>query len=141
MDDDQDVNNGSNVTDTNILQFPQSRCRKSNQGFNHHGINFHDAHLREYLHDKPYALEHDLRESELFLANLLHNIAEQYQLDPYYAAQSISPFIPGLHSLVETVLNYCDSPYCDKEHIEIINQLLAETLVNSFQHAQNLAGE
>lgn len=105
----------------NILIFPQSRCRLGKQQI-------------DYPSD-----EHGLGESELFLANLLHNIAEQYHLDPYYASQSISPFIPGLHSLVETVLHYCDSPHCKAEHLEVINQLLAETLINSFQHAQNLA--
>ncbi len=110
------------MKDDNILIFPQSRCRPPSGTSS----------------EKPL---HGMHESELFLARLLHNIAEQYQLDPYYAAQSISPYIPGLHSLVETVLSYCDSPYCNAEHLDLINQLLAETLVNSFQHAQNLAYE
>jgi len=110
------------MKDDNILIFPQSRCRRSS------GISS----------DQPPL---DVHESELFLARLLHSIAEQYQLDPYYAAQSISPYIPGLHSLVETVLNYCDSPFCNAEELDLINQLLAETLVNSFNHAQNLAYE
>lgn len=115
------------MKDDNILIFPQSRCRSSEHKADHSGpINKDSA-------------QYGLRESELFLARLLHSIAEQYQLDPYYASQSISPFIPGLHSLVETVLNYCDSPTCNVEHMDIINQLLAETLVNSFQHAQHLA--
>ncbi len=117
------------MKDDNILIFPQSRCRQSNSSADHSGpIN-------------PKSVQYGLQDSELFLAQLLHNIAEQYQLDPYYAAQTISPYIPGLHSLVETVLSYCDSPYYSPEQIDIINQLLAETLVNSFRHAQNLAYE
>lgn len=103
----------------NIIIFPQSRCRLSQ-------LDIDNAQF-------------GLQESEVFLAHLLHNIAEQYQLDPHDTAQSISPFIPGLHSLVETVLSYCDSPYRNAEHMDVINQLLAETLVNSFQHAQFLA--
>ena len=110
------------MKDDNILVFPQSRCRPSS------GTS--EEKTLQGIH-----------ESELFLARLLHSIAEQYQLDPYYAAQSISPYIPGLHSLVETVLSYCDSPYYNSEQLDLINQLLAETLVNSFQHAQNLAYE
>jgi len=118
------------MKDNNILIFPQSRCRPSTQ-------NTHNASsLHQYAEN-----EYGLKESEIFLARLLHNIAEQYQLDPYYASQSISPYIPGLHSLVETVLDYCDSPSCTSVQIDIMNQLLAETLVNSFRHAQNLAYE
>jgi hypothetical protein len=117
------------MKDDNILIFPQSRCRSSQEISTRSGPIITDC---EY---------HGLQESELFLARLLHNIAEQYQLDPYYASQTISPYIPGLHSLVETVLNYCDSPSYSAEQIDIINQLLARTLVNSFQHAQQLASE
>lgn len=117
------------MKDDNVLIFPQSRCRASKP--EHTGSNPNNRHGANY----------GLNESELFLARLLHNIAEQYQLDPYYASQSISPYIPGLHSLVETVLSYCDSPYCTPEQIDILNQILAETLVNSFRHAQNLANE
>jgi len=117
------------MKDDNILIFPQSHCRIAQPTSNNNGPANTDF---EY---------HGLQESELFLARLLHNIAEQYQLDPYYASQTISPYIPGLHSLVETVLNYCDSPSCNPKHIDIINKLLAETLVNSFQHAQHLASE
>jgi hypothetical protein len=117
------------MKDDNILIFPQSRCRSSQKNSNRSGQISDDCE------------QYGLQESELFLARLLHNIAEQYQLDPYYASQTISPYIPGLHSLVETVLNYCDSPYCNAEHMEVMNQLLAETLVNSFQHAQQLASE
>jgi hypothetical protein len=115
------------MKDDNILIFPLSRCRPSES-------------KHESIPDSKRA-QYGLGDSELFLARLLHNIAEQYHLDPHYAAQSISPFIPGLHSLVETVLSYCDSPYCSAEQIDIMNQLLAETLVNSFRHAQNLAYE
>lgn len=118
------------MKDDNILIFPQSRCR-------------HSTHDEQHTHSHNRRGEHEygLKESELFLARLLHNIAEQYQLDPYYASQTISPYIPGLHSLVETVLSYCDSPLCTSIQIDIMNQLLAETLVNSFRHAQNLANE
>lgn len=117
------------MKDDNILIFPQTRCRSSQTSTNRSGLINAECE------------QHGLKESELFLARLLHNIAEQYQLDPYYASQTISPYIPGLHSLVETVLNYCDSPYCNAEHMEVMNHLLAETLVNSFQHAQQLASE
>jgi len=117
------------MKDDNILIFPQSRCRSSQEIPKRSGLINTDC---EY---------HGLQESELFLARLLHNIAEQYQLDPYYASQTISPYIPGLHSLVETVLNFCDSPSYCPEQIDVINQLLAGTLVNSFQHAQQLASE
>lgn len=117
------------MKDDNILIFPQSRCRSSQANPENDGSIGVDS------------AQYGLRESEVFLARLLHNIAEQFHLDPYYASQSISPYIPGLHSLVETVLNYSDSPYCSAEQLDIINQLLAETLVNSFHHAQYLAHE
>ncbi len=118
------------MKDDNILIFPQYRCRPSKP--NNLGNNMLDGCVET---------QYGLKESELFLARLLHNIAEQYQLDPYYASQSISPYIPGLHSLVETVLSYCDSPYCTLEQIDMMNKLLAETLVNSFRHAQSLPHE
>ena len=127
------------MKDDNILVFPQSRCRPS-EAQKSHSLYLFNGEYRDQLKDQlrdPFGLP----ESELFLAHLLHNIAEQYHLEPYYAAQSISPFIPGLHSLVETVLNYCDAPNIKSEQIDIINQLLAETLVNSFRHAQHLARE
>ncbi len=124
------------MKDDNILIFPQSRCRPSNDANPSHRAGEYN---REMWH--KHSQHYGLNDSELFLARLLHNIAEQYQLDPYYASQTISPYIPGLHSLVETVLSYCDSPDCTLEQIDIMNQLLAETLVNSFRHAQNLAYE
>jgi hypothetical protein len=127
------------MKDDNILIFPQSRCRLSETQKNH-SLYLYNGQFNERLKSQikdPYGLQ----ESELFLAHLLHNIAEQYQLEPAYAAQSISPFIPGLHSLVETVLSYCDAPDINNETIDIVNQLLAETLVNSFRHAQHLAHE
>ena len=127
------------MKDDNILIFPQSRCRPS-EAAKTHSTYFYDDPLRNKLNDQLKG-QFGLQESELFLAHLLHNIAEQYHLEPLSAAQSISPFIPGLHSLVETVLNYCDSPDIKREQIEIINQILAETLVNSFIHAQHLAYE
>lgn len=123
------------MKDDNILIFPQSRCRPSEAQNAHYSYLYNDQ-LKGQLRD-----QFGLQESELFLAHLLHNIAEQYHLEPHYAAQSISPFIPGLHSLVETVLSYCDAPEINNEQIVIINQLLAETLVNSFRHAQDLAHE
>jgi hypothetical protein len=123
------------MKDDNILIFPQSRCRPS-EAQNAHFSYLYNDQLKGQLRD-----QFGLQKSELFLAHLLHNIAEQYQLEPHYAAQSISPFIPGLHSLVETVLSYCDAPDTNNEQIKIINQLLAETLVNSFRHAQDLAHE
>lgn len=122
------------MKDDNILIFPQSRCRPSS-----HVYSSRQASESNRETWNKHSRHYGLNDSELFLARLLHNIAEQYQLDPYYASQTISPYIPGLHSLVETVLSYCDSPHCTMEQIDIMNQLLAETLVNSFRHAQNLA--
>lgn len=127
------------MKDDNILIFPQSRCRPS-EAAKTHSTYFYNDPLRNQLNDQSKG-QFGLQESELFLAHLLHNIAEQYHLEPLSAAQSISPFIPGLHSLVETVLSYCDSPNIQGEQLEIINQILAETLVNSFVHAQHLAYE
>lgn len=125
------------MKDDNILIFPQSRCRPSRTS---HSSTQQGSHGKQETWRKK-GEHYGLNDSELFLARLLHNIAEQYQLDPYYASQTISPYIPGLHSLVETVLSYCDSPHCTLEQIDIMNQLLAETLVNSFRHAQHLAYE
>ena len=127
------------MKDDNILVFPQSRCRPSETQKNYSPYLYDsqpNKHPKGQLKN-----QYELPESELFLAHLLHNIAEQYHLEASYAAQSISPFIPGLHSLVETVLSYCDAPDTNNEQIDIINQLLAETLVNSFRHAQHLAHE
>jgi hypothetical protein len=108
----------------NVLIFPQSRCHASQVKQTSNKLN------------NRYGESYGLNESELFLARLLHNIAEQYQLDPYHASKSISPYIPGLHSLVETVLRYCNSRCCPTEKIDTLNHILAETLVNSFRHAK-----
>jgi len=91
--------------DHNVIPFPAERSARS-------------APSREY--------------SQLFLAVLLKNISDTYHFDHQYAATRLVPYLPGLHSLTEAVIQRLQS---QPQQSRLANELLAEAVVNSFRAA------
>lgn len=70
--------------------------------------------------------------SRLFLTVLLKNISQLYQLDDQLAAEKLMPYLPGLHSLTQTVIQQIRS---NPTHARLANEILAESIINSFTAA------
>ena len=68
--------------------------------------------------------------SQLFLTVLMRKITDYYHLDPNLTAQHLSTYLPGLLSLTKATLKHIRS---SPHHASLANQLLAESIVNSFK--------
>lgn len=96
--------------DHNVIPFPAGRC------------------------DNSYSTNEF---SQMFLAVLLKNISQTYRFDHQLAAERLVPYLPGLHSLTKAVLQKIQS---NPQHASLANELLAESIINSFRDAGLIGG-